>query len=334
MMKFVLGVSSISLAVTLALVLGESGAAQAKAAPPTVKQLVSFDPSVQELPESITTDDDGHVFFSLFNGQIRELLPNNSTVKIATVPLPTGGVMTGIKVGPDGLIYTTSSSFSVDQPAAFVWRTDPATGVVEQFATLDPSGFPNDMAFEDDGSFFVTDQFLGQLYHVDGSGNATVATADPLLKGDPAHPAFPTHDFGVDGIAWDHNKQNLYVGVIDSGRIVRFPYGCHGLGKAVVVAESPQLVGVDGIALDRSGTVYAAVNTQNLIATVDRRGNVSVYAQSSLFDSPSGIAFGTAHGDKKTAYVSNFAISSVLAGTPAHPAILSMPVPVPGADLD
>jgi len=334
MMKFVLGVSSISLAATFALVLSESGAAQAKAAPPTVKQLVTFDPNAGELPESITTDDDGHVFFSLFNGQIRELLPNNSTVTIATVPLPAGGVMTGIKVGPDGLIYTTSSSFSVDQPAAFVWRTDPATGVVERFATLDPSGFPNDMAFENDGSFFVTDPFLGQLYHIDGSGNATVAASDPLLKGDPAHPAFPTHDFGVDGIAWDHTKQNLYVGVIDSGRIVRFPYGCHGLGKAVVVAESPQLVGVDGIALDRSGTVYAAVNTQNLIATVDRRGNISVYAQSSLFDSPSGVAFGTANGDKKTAYVTNFAISSVLAGATAHPAILAMPVPVPGADLD
>jgi hypothetical protein len=80
--------------------------------------------------------------------------------------------------------------------------------------------------------------------------------------------------------------------------------------------------------------VYAAVNTQNLIATVDHKGSVSVYAQSSLFDSPSGIAFGTAHGDKKTAYISNFAIDSVLGGVTAHPAILSMPVPVPGADLD
>lgn len=334
MLKFVFRASSISLAVGLALVFADRGAALAKPAPPTVSQLVTFDPNASELPESITTDGDGHVFFSLFNGQIRELLPNDSTRTIATVPLPAGGVMTGIKVGPDGLIYTTSSSFSVDQPAAFVWRTDPATGNVERFATLDPSGFPNDMAFEDDGSFFVTDPFLGRLYHVDGDGTVTVAVSDPLLLGDPAAPAFPTHEFGVDGIAWDQTKQNLYVGVIDFGRIVRFPYRCHGLGKPVVVAESPQLKGVDGIALDRNGTVYAAVNTQNLIATVDRRGNVSVYATSSLFDSPSGIAFGTGHGDKKTAYISNFAISTVLSGGTAHPAILSMPVPVPGADLE
>ncbi|HKO50380.1 MAG TPA: SMP-30/gluconolactonase/LRE family protein [Polyangiaceae bacterium] len=334
MLKFVFDASSRSWVMGIALILAVGGAAHAKDAPPVVTKLVTLDPTVSELPESITTDDYGHVFFSLVNGQIRELLPNNSTVTIATVPVPTGGSMTGIKVGPDGLIYTTTSSFSVDQPAAFVWRTDPDTGVVEKFATLDHSGFPNDMAFEDDGSFFVTDPFLGRLYHIDGSGNATVAVSDPLLRGNPADPAFPTHDFGVDGIAWDQSKQNLYVGVIDFGRIVRIPYRCHGLGRPVVFAESPQLKGIDGIALDRSGTVYAAINTQNRIATVDQRGRVSSYAQSSLFDSPSGIAFGTARGNKKTAYISNFAIDSVLDGVTPRPAILAMPVPVPGADLD
>lgn len=335
MIKSVLSASSLSWAVGVSLVLGFAGTAPAKSGPPTVSELVTLDPAATELPESITTDGDGHVFFSLFNGQIRELLPDNSTVTLATVPLPAGGVLTGIKVGPDGLIYNTSSAFAADPPAAFIWRTDPATGVVEKFATLNPNGFPNDMAFEDDGSFFVTDPFLGILYYIDATGNPTIATSDPLLQGNPdlEQAAFPTHSFGADGIAWDPTGRYLYVGVIDYGRIVRFPVGCHGLGKAEVVAESPQLKGVDGIALDKSGTVYAAVNTQNLIATVDKHGGISVYATSSLFDSPSGIAFGTGHGDKKTAYISNFAIDSVLAGTTPHPAILSMPVPVPGAEL-
>jgi sugar lactone lactonase YvrE len=333
MIKSVLDRSSLSWVVGVALVLGFAGSASAKNGPPAVTELVKLDPNASELPESITTDGEGHVFFSLFNGQIRELMPDNSTVTVATVPLPAGGVMTGIKVGPDGMIYTTSSGFSPTPPAAFVWRTDPDTGTVEQFATLDPNGFPNDMAFEDDGSFFVTEPFLGLLYHIDSSGFATIATADPLLAGNPAAPAFPTHAFGADGIAWDQTGHYLYVGVIDYGRIVRFPLGCHGLGPAEVVAESPQLKGVDGIALDRSGTIYAAVNTQNLIATVDKHGAISVYATSPLFDSPSGIAFGSGHGDKKTAYISNFAIDSVLAGVTPHPAILSMPVPVPGAEL-
>lgn len=332
MIKSVRVGSSLSWVIVVALALSGAGAAQAKS-PPAVTQLVTLDPSQSELPESITTDGDGRVFFSLVNGQIRELLPNHSTVTIATIPVPTGAFMTGIKVGPDGLIYTTTGGFAPLPEAAFVWRTDPATGIVEQFARLDPNGFPNDIAFEDNGSFFVADPFLGLIYHIDASGTATVATADPLLQGDPTSPAFSTHTFGVDGIAWDHTGKFLYVGVIDFGRVVRFPFSCHGLGPAQLVAESPALKGIDGIALDRSGTVYAAVNTQNLIATIDKRGAIATYATSPLFDSPSGVAFGTGHGDKKIAYISNFAINSVLAQTTPHPAILSMPVPVPGADL-
>jgi sugar lactone lactonase YvrE len=332
MIKFVLNASSLSWVLGFALVSGFAGTAQAKS-PPSVTKLVTLDPSVGELPESITTDGDGHVFFSLVNGQIRELLPDNSTVTVATAPLPAGALQTGIKVGPDGFIYTTSAGMPPNPPPANVWRTDPDTGTVESFVSLDANGFPNDIAFEPDGSFFVVDPFLAVIYHIDGNANVTIASADPLLAGNPASPAFPTHDFGVDGVAWDPTGMFLYVGVIDYGRIVRFPYHCGHLGPAEVVVESPLLKGVDGIALDRSGTVYAAVNTQNYIATVDRHGAISTYATSPLFDSPSGVAFGTGHGDKKTAYISNFAIDSVLAGVTAHPAILSMPVPVPGADL-
>jgi sugar lactone lactonase YvrE len=332
MLKFMFNAASLPWAMGVILVLGLTRTTEAKS-PPTVTSLVTLDPAVGELPESITTDGEGRVFFSLVNGQIRQLLPNNSTVTIATVPVPAGGNMIGIKVGPDGLIYTTTASFSVTQPAAFVWRTDPDTGIVERFATLDHNGFPNDMAFEDDGSFFVTDSFLGRLYHIDANGNVTGAVSDPLLRGNPADQAFPTHDFGANGIAWDQSEQNLYVSVTDFGRIVRIPFSCRGLGRPKVVAQSPQLKGIDGIALDRRGTIYAAVNTQHLIATVDQRGGVSVYAQSPLFDSPSAVAFGTGHRDKKTAYIANFSINSVLAGLTPHPAILSMPVPVPGADL-
>ena len=325
--------SSFSGAVGALLVLGFVGTAHAKKGPPVVSSVVSLDPALGELPESITSDDDGHVYFSLVNGEIRELLSNGTTTTVASVTLPAGGSLTGIKVGPDGLIYVMSSSFAADPPAAFVWRADPATGDVEQFATLDPTGFPNDIAFEDDGTFFVTDPFLGLVYHLDASGNATVAFSGALFQGNPAAPAFAAHEFGADGIAFDDNHKNLYVAVIDYGRIVRIPFDCHHGGTPQVFVESPTLKGTDGIAIDRSGTIYAAVNTQNLIATVDKHGGMSVYAQSSLFDSPASIAFGNGHGDKKTAYIANFAINSVQAGLPAHPGILSMPVPVPGVVL-
>lgn len=312
---------------------GWVGTAQAKNGPPVVSSVVTLDPTLGELPESITTDDDGHVYFSLVTGDIRELAPNGTTTTVAHVTLPADGLMTGIKVGPDGLIYTTSASFTGDAAATALWRSDPATGAVEQVTSFDPAGFPNDIAFEDDGSFYVTDPFLARVYHVDPNGNATVAFSGALFRGNQADPAFAGQPFGADGIAFDQDHKNLYVGVIDYGRIVRIPFShCHA-GTPEVFVETPALKGTDGIAVDRAGTIYAAVNTQNLIATIDKHGSVSVYAQSSLFDSPSGVAFGTGHGDKKTAYISNFAIVNQLAGLPAHPGILSMPVPVPGVDF-
>ena len=91
--------------------------------------------------------------------------------------------------------------------------------------------------------------------------------------------------------------------------------------------------GMEETLFDRRGTLWAAVNTQNRLATVDNNGTVSVIAEGPPLDGPSSFAFGTGHGDKKTLYVTNFAIVSVLTGQPAHPAILSLPAQVPGLAL-
>jgi len=302
--------------------------AAADSGPPPVTPVVSFDPTHGELPESLTADDDGHLFVSLVNGQIREVTPGGSMTTVAQVPIPATANLVGIKVGPDGLVYAISSSFAPDPPEAFVWRADPATGEVEKFATLDPTGFPNDLAFDDDGNLFVTDPFLAEIWKIDALGNASVWLADPLLQGNPDDPAFVgVHDFGVDGIAFDQNKRNLYVGVLDYGRVIRIPLGCQS-PRLDVVVESPTLKGMDGIAIDRRGTIYAAVNIANRIATIDSRGGISVVAEGDAFDAPASIVFGTGHSDRKTIYVANFAIGDL-----AHPGVVSLPVQTPGLTL-
>jgi sugar lactone lactonase YvrE len=111
------------------------------------------------------------------------------------------------------------------------------------------------------------------------------------------------------------------------------PMDVEGTPPISIVVEDPALKGVDGIAVDSRGTIWCAVNTQNRIATVDKRGTISVISNGSPLDGPSSFAFGTGNGDKKTLYISNFAIGSVLAGQTAHPGILSIPAPVPGLPL-
>ena len=51
--------------------------------------------------------------------------------------------------------------------------------------------------------------------------------------------------------------------------------------------SDPGLQGAAASAFDRLGRLYAAVNAQNQIARIDRRGKVSIVAQDAPFDGPS-----------------------------------------------
>jgi sugar lactone lactonase YvrE len=314
------------------------GALVAAAPPGTPQQptfVVHFDPGQSQLPESMTSDPAGNLYASNFSGAIQKIDPQTGTVtQVAKLLLPGSAVLTGIKIGPDGLIYVVSASFSSNPSGAFLWRVSPTTGAYEKFAQLRADGFPNDLVFQDDGTIILTDPFLAQLWKIDTVGNASVFLASPLFAGNPIDPAFSGLAFGVDGIAWaDHNKRNLIVSTLDYGRVMNIPMDGEGTPPIQIIVEDPALKGVDGIAVDDRGTIWCAVNTQARIATVDKGGGISVIAQGSPLDGPSSFAFGTGNGDKKTLYLSNFAIGSVLSNQAAHPGILSIPAPVPGLPL-
>lgn len=57
----------------------------------------------------------------------------------------------------------------------------------------------------------------------------------PLLDGNPAAPVLGFHSVGVDGIAFDEDKDNLYLGNLDYGRIVRVPVRNDGSAGTPVV---------------------------------------------------------------------------------------------------
>jgi sugar lactone lactonase YvrE len=290
-----------------------------------VAVVVPLDPSIGQLPESITIDDAGNVYLSMSN-TVWKVKPDghHAPTPFATLPVPADGATfgTGLKFGPDGYLYAASASFNPANDASHVWRISPA-GQVTDYARLDATGFPNDLAWDDHHHLFVTDPWLGLVYEIDGPGQASVWLQDPLLDGDPAHAVFGFHAFGVDGIAFDGNKKNLYLGNLDHGEILRVGIGCHGEAEDVeVFAGDARLVGADGIAFDKNENLYVAANSQNQIAVVDRHGQVSLFAHGGPFDGPSSLVWGTQGNSKKTLYIANFAIGSALSGGVPHPALL------------
>src|SRR6185295_7002997 len=69
-------------------------------AEPVLQQVASFDPALGQLPESMTADDHGNLFVSTVGGAVFQIAPDHTVTQVATVVLPSGGQLTGIKVGP------------------------------------------------------------------------------------------------------------------------------------------------------------------------------------------------------------------------------------------
>ena len=303
-------------------------------ASPPVDVLQTFDPMQGQLPESITADDAGNLYLTV-GGTLRKYTTDHQLITLATIPIPAGAVTLGVKVGPRGNIYVVSAGFTPSPAAAFVWRVSPA-GQVSLFATLPPEGIPNDLVFDAQGNMYVTDAGLGQIWKIDPAGHPEVWFADPLLQGNAANPVGIIHALGANGIAFDRSRRNLYVSNTDYGRIVRIGFHRGRAQGIEVVASNDLLRGADGIAFDAVGILYVAVNATDSIVTVGRDGDVSLLVQGSPLDAPSSLAFGTRCSDRRTLYVTNFAIQRALGfkpGTP-QPSLASLPVLFPGLDLD
>jgi sugar lactone lactonase YvrE len=310
------------------------GAGEAAAASPTLVR--AFDPTLGELPESVTTDVFGNFYLSM-GTQVKRLTPWGQLSVLANLPVPAGSFTLGLKFGPDGHLYASTGGFAPEPSAAFVFRINPLNGAVEEFAALDPLGFPNDLAFDDCGDLYVTDPFLGLIWKLDEDGTPDVWLADPLLEGNAAAPFLQIHLFGADGIAFNADKDELYIGNLDYGTIVRV--GVEDDGSAgepeVWVDDFDTLAGADGIAFDVKGNLFVAVNGQDRLAVVDPGGAVSVVAEGGLLDGPSAVVFGDSLLNQKKLYVANFAINRALGTQPGapHPSLVSLPVKYRGLDL-
>lgn len=311
--------------------------ATAALASPPVTLLHQFDPTLGQLPESITADDAGNLYFSL-GGTLQEYTTDHQLITLATIPVPVaqGAATLGVKLGPDGFIYMVTAAFAPNVTAAFVWKISP-TGQVTQFADLNqPGAIPNDLVFDVAGNMYVTDSGLGQIWKIDTQGHPTVWFKDQLLAGDPSNPVAGA-PLGANGIAFDRFHRHLYVANTDFGRIVRIGFRRGQAQGIEVVTTSSLLRGADGIAFDALGILFVAVNASDRIATVGWDGNVSVVVEGAPLDAPSSLVFGTRCADRHTLFITNFAIlrvNGIKTDHPPQPSLASIPVLIPGLDID
>ena len=135
----------------------------ASAATVPIATVVSLDPASNEFTEGLAIDRRGNIYVGLaFQGRILKIAPDGRRSTFASLPIG-NGLLVGLAVDPAGNIYAAVDSF--DPATHGIWRVSSARAPV-RVAALDPTGFPNGLAFDQQGNLFVTDSSLGTIWRI------------------------------------------------------------------------------------------------------------------------------------------------------------------------
>jgi len=286
-----------------------------------VTTIWTFDPTQSQLPEGIALDKEGNIYVGLYpTGQIWKITSDGQQSVFATLNVGTsGGGLVGITLDGMGGMYVCDATFEAATHG--IWHVD-QNGATTMLAALDPTGFPNAIALDKAGNLYVTDSYLGEIWKVSSSGEASVWIKSPLLD-----PASPTCCYGANGIEFD--RGDLFVANTDLGTIVRIKPGEEDSApRADVYVKSPALVGADGLSFDVRHNMYVTADYQNTLLEVTADGEIQTLATiKDGLDFPADTAFGEAHGQRTFLFWTSGGWNFM------KPTIQKMDVGIPGAPL-
>ena len=293
--------------------------------------LAQFDAAAGELSEGVAVDADGTVYASLSPlGQLVRIGSGGDYEVVGAVEdLQEGDVgMLGLAAHPDGSVYATV--FSANPDAHGVWRFAVDTGEAERVPGTEQIGLPNGIAFDADGTMYVTDSIAGAIWRAPLDRTAEQWLQHVLLEGDESIGfGIP---IGANGIAVDGASGTVYVAVLEKGTIVAIPIEDDGSAGEPAIhttfadAEDPVLV--DGIALDAAGNLYVAQPAANTIARVTPAGVIEpVATQADGLDGPASVAVAPDVDGTERLYVANFSVALAPLVPPggAGPGIVMIP---------
>ena len=276
--------------------------------------VAEFNAALDHWPEGLAIDKSGNIYVTqgtafftgiISDGWIKKISSKGPEVtELAHFKDELGAA--GIVVSANGDIFYAKPNLA-DNNLNGVYRLND-DGSTERLPGTENTILANGLALDKHGGLFIGDSLRGAVWQVptDGEGTAQIWSDDALLG---------ACDFGANGVAiW---KDNLYVANTSAGLLARIPIRDDGsAGPAVLVAgdtgcdESDELFGMDGIALDVDGNVYALLVLQDKIVRINPDdGSVEVLLTAADgLNNPSSIAFGTGKGDRQSIFFVNYAL--------------------------
>ena len=304
------------------IVLLSGGLARANA---SIETVVAFNPLAGEFPEGVAVDKTGNVYVSLTEpvGDVVKFAPDGSRSVLAHFAAASFGPL-GLATSAARDVYVADATF--DPSTAGIYRVTP-DGTSTRLDGTGPMQFPNGVALDKRGNVYATDSATGAVWRIPPGDSGEIWFQSPLLEGTGAFGLGVP--LGANGIAFRNGR--ILVSNTEGAKLVSIPVLPDGsAGSPTVVAEGPDLLGSDGIALGALGDVFVAVNPQNMIVRVAADGSITTIATAADgLENPASLAFGAGRGDRRSMYVTNFAIFT----SPPHPALLKADVGEPGLPL-
>lgn len=294
---------------------GTTDSATTDAGSATLSNVVTLNATAYELAEGLTIHK-GKAYVGLApTGQILAIDPQGNKTTYANVP---AGGNNGYTLGlafdaQDNLfVLETKNVPDAGAPVPGIYKVPSGGGMsMTPFATDPNFVFPNGAAFDAKGNLLVTDSATGRIFSVTPQGNVTTWKQDPELAGSNACNAPLPFPIGANGIV--ATASDVYVSNTANGSIVKIAVDGQGnAGNVSVIVKDCKWVGFDGIARDKDGSLFAAVNGYpGKIVRVAMNGTVTVLASTDPLDGPASVDVTDTWNGKRMLLVTNSAFFSV-----------------------
>ena len=224
------------------------------------------------------------------------LLAGNGTSAAATAPGPATSSSfldaEGVAVDHAGDVYFASSDdyrvFKVTPGGQLTVAAGTGAGgaATPGPATSSRLEFPNGVALDSSGNLYIADSLNNQVYEVTPSGTLSVVAGTGTAGAPTPGPATSSKLNNPSGVATD-SAGNLYIAEYQGNRVDKINSSgtlsvIAGTGVAGTPTPGPaassKLHGPDSIAVDSSGNLYIADETNSMVEKVTPAGTLSIFA--------------------------------------------------------
>lgn len=240
-------------------------------------------PDDDAFPAAVAVDANGTLYTgSYVSGAVWAITTNRVMVEIPGTREQIGSV-TGLTVGPDGLLYVLDRISPLQTAGARVWTIAPdeTLTLLHDFTgeRADILQLPDDIAVDSAGRIYITDRGISAnndiVYRITPDGTEGVWWQSP--------PVTNARSYAPTGLAYDAERSVLYVTDSTLDILYQVPINPDGsAGENVVLYDrrqgnEPTPPGFDGVTVDDQGRVYVAALGTNRIGMYDPNTGLMTY---------------------------------------------------------